>query len=64
MPVLLPGDSVFLFLDASPQGLYAQPFTGTYLVRDGRIQAHRDNPFALKVNGLTASEFAAAITNA
>lgn len=64
MPVLLPGDSVFLFLDASPQGLYAQPFTGTYFVRDGRIQAHRDNPFASKVNGLTPTEFTAAITNA
>jgi hypothetical protein len=61
-PVLLPGDSVFLFLEASSRGLYAQPFTGTYFVRDGRIQAMELSRFASKVNGLSPAEFAAAIT--
>lgn len=63
-PLLLPDDSVFLFLDSTPQGLEPLSYTGTYFVRSGHIQALELNPFASKVNGLTEGDFAAAIANA
>lgn len=62
-PLLLPGDSVFLFLKSSPQGLYQESYTGTYYVRVGQIHALELNPFASQVNGKSPADFAAAITN-
>jgi hypothetical protein len=63
-PLLLPGESVFLFLEASPEGLHQESWTGTYYVRDGKIQALPFNPFASQVNGQSPAGFATAITNA
>lgn len=64
-PLLLPGESVFLFLKSLSQGGFAQLIvTGTYYVRNGRIQALELNPFALKVNGQLPTDFIAAVAAA
>jgi len=63
-PLLLPGESVFLFLKSGPEGLYQESFTGTYYVRDGQVQALELNPFASQVNGMSPADFIVAITNA
>ena len=63
-PLLIPGDVVFLLLGTAPVGLYQLSFTGTYYVRNGRIQALALNPFGDKVTGLSQSGFSAALTNA
>lgn len=63
-PMLLPGDTVFLFLELGPEGLYQESFTGTYYVRSGMIQALPMNPFASLVNGKSAADFAAAVAAA
>jgi hypothetical protein len=63
-PLLLPGDSVFLFLKSYPQGLGQEIITGTYYVRLGQIQALQLNPFASQVNGQSPSDFVTAIANA
>jgi len=63
-PLLLPGESVFLFLKPGSRGLYQMSYTGTYYVRDGRILALAMNPFASKVNGLAPGDFSAAVTAA
>jgi hypothetical protein len=63
-PLLLPGESVFLFLKSGPEGFYQESFTGTYYVRDGQVQALELNPFASQVNGMSPADFIVAITNA
>jgi hypothetical protein len=63
-PLLLPDDSVFLFLTPWRQGFEQESWTGAYYVRGGTIQALPFNPFASQVNGLSPGEFATAITNA
>lgn len=63
-PPLRPGEAVFLFLKSGPERLYQMSFTGTYYVRDGRIQALEMNPFASKVNGLLPADFIAAVAAA
>ena len=63
-PLLLPGESVLLFLEAGPQGLVQEMWTGIYYVRDGKIHALPFNPFASQVNGQSPGDFATAITNA
>lgn len=64
-PLLLPSDSVFLFLKSEPGlYLYQESYTGTYYVRGGKIQALELNPFASQVNGLSPGDFATAIANA
>jgi hypothetical protein len=63
-PLLLPGESVFLFLKSGGNGLYQMSFTGTYYVRNGRMQALDWNPFASKANGLRPADFGTAIAAA
>lgn len=63
-PLLLPGESVFLFLKSTHQGLTQLSYTGVYYERAGRIEALELNTFASKVNGLRADDFAAAIASA
>jgi hypothetical protein len=62
-PLLLPGESVFLFLKAWQQGLVQESWTGAYYVRDAKIQSLPFNPFASQVDGLSPGDFATAITN-
>lgn len=63
-PLLLPNDSVFLFLKSAAAGLYPESYTGIYYVRGEQIQTLEFNPFASQVNRQSPAEFATAITNA
>jgi hypothetical protein len=63
-PMLLPGDMVVLFLASEPGGFRQLSFTGTYYVREGKIQALGLNPFESKVNGLLDTDFTAAVAAA
>ena len=63
-PLLLPGETAFLFLKSFPQGLIQQTVTGTYYVRDGKIQTLELNPFKSTVNGKLPADFIAALAAA
>jgi hypothetical protein len=63
-PLLLPGETVYLFLKSFPQGLFQEPVTGTYYVSGGRIEPLDLNPFASAVKGQLSADFMANVAAA
>lgn len=63
MPLMLPGDDVFLCLQNGVSGYEPQSFTGIYWNTPTGIAAVSGNPFAKTVRGLSPERFESTITS-